>query len=193
MKISLGAKTAAYPTPVFVVGTYDASGAPNVMTVAWGGVCCSDPPCLSIAVRKATYTYSNLVERRAFTVSIPSVEHVEAADYFGIASGRDTDKLSVAGLTAVGSELVDAPYLAEFPLALECKVVNVTDLGLHTQFVGEIVDVKAEEHCLDGSGRLSAELLQPFSWAPLDNHYYALGRQVGRGFSAGKVLKDKGA
>ena len=193
MKTSLGAKTLAYPTPVFIVGTYDAQGKPNVMAVAWGGICCSKPPCIAISVRKATYTYGNLVERKAFTVSIPSQEHVVAADYFGIVSGRDVDKFAVAGLTPVRSDLVDAPYVDEFPLALECKVVHVHELGLHTLFVGEILDVKAEDACLDAGGKLSAELVRPFSWAPADNAYYALGEKLGRGFSAGKALETKGA
>jgi flavin reductase (DIM6/NTAB) family NADH-FMN oxidoreductase RutF len=192
MKTSLGARTLVYPTPVFVVGTYDSAGKPNVMAVAWGGICCSKPPCVGIAVRKATYTYGNLVERKAFTISVPSVDHVEAADFFGIASGRDVDKLTAAGLTAVRSELVDAPYVAEFPLVLECKVVHVAELGLHTQFVGEILDVKAEQDCLDAEGKVDAQLVRPFSWAPSENQYYAMGPRLGRGFSVGKTLETKG-
>jgi flavin reductase (DIM6/NTAB) family NADH-FMN oxidoreductase RutF len=191
MKISLGARTAAYPTPVFVVGTYDACGKPNVMTVAWGGICCSDPPCVAVSMRKATYTYGNLMERKAFTVSIPSVDHMQAADYFGIASGRDVDKLAVTGCTPVRSDLVDAPYVGECPVVLECKVVNVAELGLHTQFVGQIMDVKVDESCLDENGKLSAELVRPFSWAPIDNHYYALGERLGRGFTMGKVYERR--
>jgi len=191
MKTSLGAKPLTYPAPVFVVGTYDAQGKPNVMAVAWGGICCSKPPCVAISVRKATYTYGNLVERRAFTVSIPSVDHVEAADFFGIASGRDVDKLAAAGLTAVRSDLVDAPYVSEFPLVLECKVVHVAELGLHTQFVGEILDVKAEEACLNSDGKPTAELVRPFSWTPSENQYYSMGERLGRGFSVGKALETK--
>ena len=118
MKTSLGAKTLVYPTPVFIVGTYDSGGKPNAMAVAWGGICCSKPPCVSISVRKATYTYGNLVERKAFTISVPSREHVAAADYFGVVSGRDGDKFAAIGLTAVRSDLVDAPYVGEFPLVL---------------------------------------------------------------------------
>jgi flavin reductase (DIM6/NTAB) family NADH-FMN oxidoreductase RutF len=191
MKTSLGARTLVYPTPVFVVGTYDAAGKPNVMAVAWGGICCSKPPCVAISVRKATYTYGNLVERKAFTVSVPSVDHVEAADYFGIASGRDADKFAATGLTPVRSELVDAPYVGEFPLVLECKVVHVAELGLHTQFVGEILDVKVEAGCLDADGKPSVELVRPFSWAPAENKYYAIGELLGRGFSIGKSLASK--
>jgi flavin reductase (DIM6/NTAB) family NADH-FMN oxidoreductase RutF len=187
MKTSLGARTAAYPTPVFVVGTYDAQGKPNVMAVAWGGICCGDPPCVAVSVRKATYTYGNLMDHKAFTVSMPSEDHVTAADYFGIVSGRDVDKLEATRLTAIRSDVVDAPYVDEFPLVLECKVVNVTELGLHTQFVGQIMDVKVDEKCLDENGKLSAALLRPFSWAPIDNHYYALGERLGRGFLVGKV------
>jgi len=86
MKKSLGAKTLVYPTPVFVVGTYDAQGKPNVMTASWGGICCSRPPCVAVSLRKATYTYGNIVQRKAFTISIPSEAHVQAADHFGLVS-----------------------------------------------------------------------------------------------------------
>lgn len=189
MKTSLGPKPIVYPTPVFIVGTYDADGRPNAMAVAWGGICCSKPPCVAISVRKATYTYGNLVERKAFTVNVPSRDDVEAADYLGIASGRDVDKFAVAGLTPVRSDLVDAPLVAEFPLALECKIVHSAELGLHTLFVGEILDVKIEEDCLDADGKASAELVRPFSWAPVDNKYYALGEALGKGFSIGKALE----
>lgn len=188
MKTSVGAKTVVYPTPVFVVGTYDAQGKPDVMTVAWGGICCSKPPCVSIAVRKATYTYGNLVERRAFTVSIPSEDHVVAADYFGVVSGRDEDKFAVSGLTPVRSALVDAPYVEEFPLVLECKVVHVAELGLHTLFVGEILDVKVEESCRSENGKPSLQKVRPFSWAPAENLYFGMGNMLGRGFSVGKSL-----
>jgi flavin reductase (DIM6/NTAB) family NADH-FMN oxidoreductase RutF len=186
MKRSLGARTAAYPTPVFIVGTYSGQGDPNVMAVAWGGICCSDPPCVAISVRKATLTYGNLMERRAFTVSIPSVDHLEMADFFGIASGRDVDKLAAVGLTPVRSESTDAPYVEEFPVILECKVVHVAELGLHTQFVGQILDVKVEESCLDADGKPRMSLIRPFTWAPIENHYYATGERLGRGFTVGK-------
>jgi len=191
VKTSLGARPVVYPTPVFAVGSYDAGGRPNVMAVAWGGVCCSKPPCLSIALRKATYTYGNLVERKAFTVSIPSIDHVAATDYFGIVSGRDEDKFEAAGLTPVRSDLVDAPYVGEFPLVLECKVVHVAELGLHTLFVGEILDVKIEQECLDADGKPQAELLRPFMWTPGENEYYGVGERLGRGFSVGKSLQRK--
>jgi flavin reductase (DIM6/NTAB) family NADH-FMN oxidoreductase RutF len=101
------------------------------------------------------------------------------------------DKLAVTGCTPVRSDLVDAPYVGECPVVLECKVVNVAELGLHTQFVGQIMDVKVDESCLDENGKLSAELVRPFSWAPIDNQYYALGERLGRGFTMGKVYERR--
>src|SRR5512144_1710564 len=119
MKRSLGADTLIYPTPTWVVGTYDKAGKPTLMTIAWGGICCSQPPCVAVSLRKATYTYGNIVERRAFTISIPSDQYARQADYFGLVSGRSTDKFAATGLTPVRSELVDAPYVKEFHLVVE--------------------------------------------------------------------------
>jgi flavin reductase (DIM6/NTAB) family NADH-FMN oxidoreductase RutF len=132
MKKSLGAKTILYPTPVLLVGSYDHEGRANVMTAAWGGICCSEPPCVYVSLREATYTYGNLEARQAFTISVPSTDLVVEADYCGIASGRDEDKVARAGLTPVRSALVDAPYIAECPLVLECRLVQTITLGLHT-------------------------------------------------------------
>ena len=99
MKKSFGAKTIAYPTPMFIVGTYGPEGRPNVMAAAWGGICCSDPPCVAISLRKSRHTYDNLLRHKAFTISIPSEEHVKEADYFGIVSGKTEGKFARTGLT----------------------------------------------------------------------------------------------
>jgi flavin reductase (DIM6/NTAB) family NADH-FMN oxidoreductase RutF len=152
MKKSIGAKTIVYPTPVFIVGTYDRDGKPNVMTAAWGGICCSSPPCVAISLRKATYTYGNIMEHNAFTISIPSEDYAKEADYFGIVSGEKEDKFAASGLTPVKSDLVNAPYVKEFPLVLECRVLHTLEIGLHTQFVGEIMDVKADEAVIGEKG-----------------------------------------
>src|SRR5665647_2199349 len=124
VKQSLGAKTLLYPTPVLVVGSYHADGRPNVMTAAWGGIACSKPPCVSVSLRAATATHGNIVARKAFTISLPSGAQAAAADYFGLVSGRKTDKFAATGLTPVRAEFVDAPCVAEFPLVVECAVVQ---------------------------------------------------------------------
>jgi flavin reductase (DIM6/NTAB) family NADH-FMN oxidoreductase RutF len=186
MKKSLGARPLLYPAPVFVVGTYDNVGKPNVMTAAWAGICCSKPPCVSISLRKATYTHGNIVERQAFTVSIPSEKQVKEADYVGIVSGRREDKFSRAGLTPVKSELVNAPYVEEFPLVLECRLRHTSELGSHTQFVGEVMDVKADEDVLGESGLPDIEKVKPIIYAPEVRVYYGLGAYLGKAFSIGR-------
>ncbi len=188
MKKSLGAKTIIYPTPVLVVGTFDKDGKPNVMTAAWGGICCSSPPCMAVSIRKATYSYGNIVERKAFTINIPSETHIKEIDYFGIVSGRNNDKFSTTGLTPVKSDLVDAPYVKEFPFALECRLLHTIEIGLHTQFIGEIMDIKADESVLDGSGSLSIEKVKPFLFAPESRTYYGVGKHLGNAFFIGKEL-----
>ena len=188
MKKSLGAKTIIFPTPVLVVGTYDKAGRPNAMTAAWGGICCSRPPCVAVSLRKATYTYGNIIARRAFTISIPSEEHVQQADYFGLVSGKSVDKFAVAKLTPVKSKLVDAPYVKEFLLVLECRLTHMVELGLHTQFVGEILDVKAEAVVLGEGGHVDIKKMKPLVFAPDTQSYYGIGGFMGQAFSVGKTL-----
>ena len=188
MKRSLGAKTLIVPTPAWIIGSYDAQGRPNGMTAAWGGICCSDPPCVAVSLRKATYTHGNIVQRKAFTVSVPSQSQVKAADYIGLVSGREADKLATAGLTPVRSELVDAPYIEQCPLVLECKVLHVIELGLHTQFVGQILDVKAEEGVLDAAGMPDIEKILPIVFSPGNRVYYGVGASLGHAFAVGKEI-----
>ena len=189
--ISLGAKTIAPITPVWIVGTYDREGKPNVMTAAWAGICCSKPPCVYVSLRKATYTYDNLLERKAFTISFPSEEYVKEADYFGLVSGRDSDKFSIANLTAVKSDLVDAPYVKEFPMILECKVVKIVDIGLHTEFIGEIMDAKARDDVVDENKMPDIEKMKPIVWGLTNMTYRKVGESIGKSFSLGKYLAKK--
>lgn len=182
---SLGAKTLVFPLPAWVVGTYDKDGKANAMTIAWGGICCSSPPCVAISLRKATYTYNSILLKKAFTINVPSEKYIKETDYFGIATGRTTDKFAGTGLTPVKSALVDAPYIAQFPLILECSLKNTYELGLHTQFVGEILDVKADESVLE-DGAPSMEKIRPLIFAPEIRDYYGVGSKLGKAFSIGK-------
>jgi flavin reductase (DIM6/NTAB) family NADH-FMN oxidoreductase RutF len=186
VKTSFGAKTLIFPTPVWCVGSYDTQGNPNVMTIAWGGICCSKPPCVTISLRKATYTYGNIMERRAYTLSVPSERYVREADYFGMASGRNIDKFQASGLTAIKSELVDAPYVGEFPMILECKVIHHYEIGLHTHFIGEILDVKVEENLLTAEGKPDIEKIRPIIFSPEAQNYHGIGEFIGKAFEIGK-------
>lgn len=188
MKQSVGAKTQLFPTPVLMVGTYDQAGKPNLMNAAWGGICCSQPPCVAVSLRKATYSYGCIVERKAFTVGIASEGLMVQADYVGIASGRDADKFAVAGLTHVKSDLVDAPYAEEFPVVLECRLLHVIEIGLHTQFIGEIIDVKADAAVFGQDGRLDIMKIRPLVYDTARRGYHGVGPRLGDAFSVGKAL-----
>jgi len=184
---SLGARTILYPTPVSVVGTYDKDGKPNVMTAAWVGICCSRPPCIAVSLRKATYTYGNIVKRGAFTINTPSEKYVKETDYIGLVSGREADKFSAAKLTPIRSNHVDAPYVKEFSLVLECKLRQTIEIGLHTQFIGEIIDVKVDEAILE-NGLPDMEKLRPILYAPEARKYYGVGSYLGKAHSLGKKM-----
>ncbi len=191
MKKSIGAKTIVYPNPVFIVGTYDKDEIADVMAVAWGGLSCSNPPCISISIQKHRYTYKNIVEKKAFTINIPPKDYVNEADYFGIVSGKNVDKFEASGLTAVKSEIVDAPYVDEFPLTLECRLVKSVDLGTHTQFTGEIIDVKVDENAVDSDGIPDINKINPFIYDPAGMKYYSVGKNLGSAFNLGNKIKNQ--
>ena len=189
MKKSIGVKTMACPTPLWIVGTYDSKGTPNVMSIAWGGICCSKPRSVNISLRKATYSYNNIIEKKAFTINIPSESYAKEADYFGIATGSKTNKFADTGLTPIKSDIVDAPYIKEFPLILECKMTHNTEIGTHTLFVGEIVDVKADESVLGEEGLPDINQVLPVLFAPEVRTYHGIGRTLGKAFSIGKEIQ----
>lgn len=187
MKVSIGPKPFIQPNPVLVIGSYDQNGTPNIMTVAWGGICCSVPPCVAISPARSARTCENIMASQAFTVNIPSTSFVEETDYVGIYSGKKENKFESLGLTPVKSQAVNAPYIAEFPFILECKVIHSYEIGLNTQqFIGEIVDIKAEEEIL-GENRLpDIRKVQPFVYDEVGQDYYKTGELLAKAFSIGK-------
>jgi flavin reductase (DIM6/NTAB) family NADH-FMN oxidoreductase RutF len=176
MKRSLGARTVLLPAPVLVVGTYDKAGRPNGMTVAWGGTCSSIPPGVDIALRKATYTYQSILDRRAFTVHVTPERYLTEADYFGIVSGRDVDKFAATGLTAERSER-GCPYIKSFLFSWSAPFARSSN-GLHTQFIGEIVDVKMDEDMLDERASRRGQD-KPTVMVPEIRNYYGFGEKLG--------------
>jgi flavin reductase (DIM6/NTAB) family NADH-FMN oxidoreductase RutF len=189
-RIAIDPITVLHPHPVLLVGTFGPDGRPNLMNAAWGGICCSAPPCVAVSLREATLTYHNILHARAFTVGIPSRAHVKAADYVGIVSGRDHDKFQETGLTPVRSEKVDAPLAAELPFSLECRLLQHHKLGLHTIFIGEIIGIQADEGVLGPKGLPDIEKTQAILWGGFgSNHYFAVGEKLARAFSIGKSLK----
>ena len=189
MKKSFGALALAYTTPVWVIGTYGKDGRPNAATVAWGGICSSQPPALAISLRKSRYSYENIQERRAFTVNVPSADQIAIADYCGIVSGRNGNKFEAAHITAEKAEIVDAPYIKEFPMVIECRLADETEIGVHMHLIGEILDVKVDDSLLAADGLPDILKVNPVLYAPESRDYYAVGRKLGKAFAIGKDLK----
>jgi flavin reductase (DIM6/NTAB) family NADH-FMN oxidoreductase RutF len=182
LKKSIGVGTLSVPSPVWIVGTYDNIGKSNIMTAAWGGICNSRPPCVYVSLRKATYSHGNIMRRNAYTVSIPSEDYWRESDYIGMATGRDTDKFQDTEITSVKSNVVDAPYVSEFPLVLECRVKEVVELGLHTMFVGEIMDVKANQNVLTNN-KPDIQKIRPILFGSGDRGYHSVGDRIGDAFT----------
>lgn len=176
MKKSLGVKAELYPKPALVIGSYDKEGKPNMMTAAWVGICNSDPLSIAVSMRPATYSYGNVTESKSFTVNIPSSEMLKYVSYVGRFSGKDVDKFKETGLTAIRGEFVNAPYVKEFPIVIECELTAFHDLGSHRQFIGKVIDVKADEAILNAEGRVDINLLNPLIYA--GGSYYETGRLI---------------
>ena len=186
MRKNLGPKTFLYPMPVLIIGTYNEDGSPNVMNAAWGGI--SEEHEISICVDDGHKTAENLQKRKAFTVSIADVKNLVACDYVGIVSGNKVpDKFERAGFHAVKSEFVDAPVIAELPMALECEMISY-DVST-CRLVGRIVNVSMDESVLDENGKVDVAKLAPITYDSSGHGYYVLGERVGSAFKDGTALK----
>ncbi|MBQ3648935.1 MAG: flavin reductase family protein [Treponema sp.] len=181
MKKNLG-KTVFFPMPVLIIGTYDQNGVANAMNAAWGGRYDADKVVIALSKHKTTENFENT---GAFTVAFATKQTLVESDYFGIASGRDEDKIAKAGFHAVKSQFVNAPVFEEYPLTLECKVVSWKDEVL----VGEVVNVSVDDAYLDENGKLDAQRCQFISYDETNTSYRVLGDVVGKAFKDGNKLK----
>ena len=190
MKKDLGVKPYLFPMPVLMIATYGEENKVDVMNMAWGGICAENM--VSLNIDDDHKTSENIRRRGAFTLSVADIAHIEAADFFGIATGNKMeDKFERSGLTAVKSEKVDAPIVQEFPLTLECRVVEdrMEVYGHHV--IGEIVGVLADENVLDEKGRVDPKKLNAFAFDQFQSGYYAIGEKVGQAWHIGAPLMKK--
>jgi len=186
MRKSFGPKPCVYPMPVFIIGTYDENGNPDAMNAAWGGI--TEENEITICVSEDHKTTKNFTRSGAFTVSIPDVANVIAADFVGIVSGNNVyNKIECAGWHAVKSELVNAPLFEELPMALECKVKSYDSDSC--RLVGEIINVSADERILGADGKIDLDKFHPITYDPVHHTYRALSEPVGKAFSDGLALK----
>lgn len=170
-KRSLGVKNLVFPEPAMVVGSYDKEGKANIMTAAWFGVANSRPLKVSVSLRPATYSYHCIMASQAFTINVPDSSLISYVKFAGKYSGKDMDKFKETGLTPVRSEYVNAPYVKEFPIVLECKLTEYHDLGSHRQFIGQVVDAKIDERLLNEDGKVNMDIFKPIVYGQGD--YYS--------------------
>jgi flavin reductase (DIM6/NTAB) family NADH-FMN oxidoreductase RutF len=181
--------TVLSPIPAVLVSCGGTQGwKPNLITIAWTGTVCSEPPMLSISVRPERYSYDIIQSTGEFVVNVPSLRESRALDWCGVVSGRDADKFAVTGLTPAAAMKVQSPIVLECPLNIECRIRQSIALGSHTLFLAEVVAVQVTSSLIDAKGRLCLEKGGLVAYA--HGHYFTLGRCLGHfGFS---VRKSKG-
>ena len=174
------------PAPPVLVSCGGMQGwKPNLITIAWAGNVCSDPPMLSISVRPERYSFEIIRTTREFVVNVPSLKQARAVDWCGVVSGRSEDKFAGAGLTPAAALKVRPPIVLECPLNIECRVKESLELGSHTMFLAEVVAVQVSSDLVDGKGRLRLEKCGLLAFA--HGEYFVLGRRIGKfGFSVRK-------
>lgn len=178
MKVSIGSKTISYPLPVYIVGSYDKEGKPNIMAASWGGICNSKPPMITISIRPERHSYDAILANNAFTVNIPSSLYAKESDYVGIFSGKNENKFESTGLTPVDSEIINAPYVQEFPVNILCSLYKTVDLGSHTQFIGEIKDVLVDDDKFISGNKPDIMKIDAISYDYGGRAYHKIGEKV---------------
>ena len=190
MKKDLGVKPYLFPMPVLMIATYNEDGTVDVMNMAWGGICAEDMVALNLEAEHKTV--ANIESRKAFTLAVPGTDTLRESDFFGIATANKmADKFERSGLHAVRSERVDAPVITEYPITLECQVIEMQSQPYGLRVLGKIVNVIADEKVLDGAGNIDASKIHAFAFDQMQNGYYAIGEKVGQAWHSGADLMKK--
>jgi flavin reductase (DIM6/NTAB) family NADH-FMN oxidoreductase RutF len=151
---------------------------PNIITLAWVGTVCSDPPAVGIAVRPERFSHQLIIQDGEFVVNLPRADQLGIVDYCGHVSGRDVDKWAACGITPVPASKVRTPLIAECPVALECRVSHRLELGAHDLFIGEILAVQIDDDILTAKGHIDHEKAQPLAFG--GGYYWKVGELLGR-------------
>ncbi|MCW4034290.1 MAG: flavin reductase family protein, partial [Candidatus Bathyarchaeota archaeon] len=162
MKIKKDPYTALFPCPVVLVTCLDSAGNPNIITLAWAGTVCSEPPMVSVSVRPSRFSHGLIKNSKEFVVNIPPTKILAETDYCGVTSGKDVNKFSETNLTQEKAEKVNAPLIRECPVNLECTLKDTIALGAHDLFLGEVVQVHVDEAVLDSKGHIDFAKADPF-------------------------------
>lgn len=189
-KISFKPGNMLYPLPVVMVSVADKEGNSDIVTVAWAGTICTNPPMVSISVRPERYSHHMLLETGEFVINLTTKDLAFATDYCGVKSGRDVDKWKEMSLTPVMGKEVKVPCIAESPVNIECKVVKVEKLGSHDMFIAEVVAVQVDDAYMDEKNSFHLSMANPIVYS--HGEYYLLGEKLGRfGYSIQKKSKPQ--
>lgn len=179
-----------YPLPVVMVSLADKDGRPNIITLAWVGTVCTNPPMVSISVRPERYSYPILKETGEFVINLTTKELAFATDYCGVKSGRDVDKFKEMNLTPILASEVKAPMIAESPVNIECKVRQILPLGSHDMFLADVAAVHADEKYMDENHKFHLEKADPIIYS--HGSYFGCGELLGTfGYSVKKREKKR--
>ena len=179
--------TSPLPPVLVSCGTTDK---PTVLTVAWTGIICTQPPVTYISLRPERYSYDIIKNSREFVINLPTEELVKAIDLCGVKSGRDTDKFALTGLKTAPSSDIAAPLIIQSPVNIECRVREIIPFGTHDMFIADILKVNAAKELIDSKGRLALDKAGLLAYAHGD--YFALGKKLGSfGYSVRKKPKSK--
>lgn len=178
-----------YPLPVVMVSAADKEGRDDIITVAWAGTVCTNPPMVSISIRPERYSYHMIRETGEFVINLTIEELAFATDYCGVKSGRDVDKFKETGLTREKAEKVKAPMIAEAPVSIECKVKEIRELGSHHMFIAQVAAVHADEKYMDEKNRFDLNRARPIVYS--HGEYLGTGKKLGTfGYSVKKAKKQ---
>lgn len=184
-KINFKPGNMLYPLPVVMVSVADKEGKPNIVTIAWTGTICSEPPMVSISVRKERYSHKLISETGEFVINLTTEDLAFATDYCGVRSGRDVNKFEEMHLTPMKADKVSAPLIEESPVNLECKVTEVKELGSHDMFLAEVVAVHVDDKYMDENNKFHLENAKPIVYS--HGTYLKTGEAVGTfGYSVKK-------
>lgn len=175
VKKTLESQTTLLPLPAVMVSCQKKGDKPNIITLAWVGVVCSEPPMVGIAIRNNRYSFDIIRKSMAFVVNVPKGDQLKATDFCGTHSGEDTDKFAEMNLTPVTGERCGAPMIEECPINLECVVRQELELGSHSLFIGEIVATHIDSEYLNEKGQPDVEKMKLFCYCPKAHQYRAIG------------------
>ena len=189
-KVSWKPGNMIYPLPAVMVSCRGGDGEDNIITIAWTGTICTNPPMTYISVRPERHSYQMIKETGEFVINLTTKNLVKAVDFCGVRSGRDLDKFQQMNLTKEEAKVVNAPMIADSPVNIECKVTEVKELGSHHMFLAEVVNVNVEDGLMDENGKFHLSKSNPLVYS--HGGYYETGKEIGSfGYSVRKKKRKR--